>query len=393
MLLVALSLAAGPRPSHAQWRVTVCANVGGNYDPAIVSDGAGGAIITWTDGRSVDFTSDIYAQHVLASGVVDPAWPVNGRALCTAAGAQTFPTIVTDGAGGAIVSWGDFRSGPTDDIYAQHVLASGVVDPAWPADGRALCTAVGRQLLPQIVSDGAGGAIVTWTDARSAGSYTDIYAQHVLASGAVDPAWPANGRALCTGATSSSPQIASDGAGGAIVTWHDLRGATADIYAQRVLASGAVAPAWPANGRVLCTAAGTQANPTIVPDGAGGAIVTWEDSRSSNIDVYAQRVLSSGTVDPGWPVDGRALCTAAYDQTTPQMVTDGAGGAIVKWSDTRSIDADIYAQHLLASGAVDAGWPADGRALFIAAGYQSSIAIVSDGAGGAIVPWVDRWDV
>src|SRR5204863_234844 len=105
----------------------------------------------------------------------------NGRALCTAVSNQIFPTIVSDGVGGAIVTWYDSRSG-NYDIYAQHVLASGAVDGAWPAGGRALCTAAGGQDVPKIVSDGVGGSIVTWEDFRSGSNY-DIYAQRVDASG------------------------------------------------------------------------------------------------------------------------------------------------------------------------------------------------------------------
>src|SRR6185436_10418227 len=161
----------------------------------------GGAIVAWHDNRTgekYDGTyeiNDIYAQHVLASGAVDGAWPADGRGLCTATGDQRSATIVSDGAGGAVVTWQDSRAG-NYDIYTQRVLASGAVDGAWPADGRALCTAAGGQISPTIVSDGAGGAIVTWSDARSPGTGSDIYAQHLLASGAVDGAWPADGRAL-----------------------------------------------------------------------------------------------------------------------------------------------------------------------------------------------------
>src|SRR5207344_1673422 len=101
----------------------------------------------WLDYRSGLSTPDIYAQRVLASGVVDPAWPADGRAVCTANGEQQNPAIVPDGAGGAFVTWADLRDG-ISDIYAQRVLASGVVDPAWPADGLALCTASGPQAFP-----------------------------------------------------------------------------------------------------------------------------------------------------------------------------------------------------------------------------------------------------
>jgi hypothetical protein len=392
--LARAALAAWPDSPTTNLPVCTAGSSSGS-SPTIVSDGAGGAIIAWEDNRS-GTNLDIYAQHALASGDVDPVWPMNGAALCTAALDQLYPMAVSDGVGGAIVTWQDGRSGGANcDIYAQHVLASGVVDPAWPVNGAALCTSANNQLSPRIISDGAGGAIVTWFDFRGGTSSEDIYAQHVLASGVADPAWPVNGVALDTTSCGQFPAIVSDGAGGAIVTWDDFRsgGANYDIYAQHALASGVVDPAWPVNGRALCTAVNNQGDATIVSDGTGGAIVAWSDSRiavGELNDIYAQHVLASGTVDPAWPVDGAALCTAARHQVGPVIVSDGAGGAIVTWFDYRSGSSwDIYAQHVLAAGAVDPAWPVDGAPLCTAANEQSYPTIIPDGAGGAIVTWID----
>src|SRR5262245_7141099 len=163
---LALLLVCLAAPSQAQWPGNgLNVSITGGGAPAMVSDGAGGAIIAWTGGLSGDASvPDIYAQHVLAPPgalVLDPAWPATGRALCTAAGTQWYPAIASDGAGGAIVTWSDFRGAPdADDIYAQHVLASGLVDPNWTANGTLLCNAANRQLSGVIVADGAGGAIV-----------------------------------------------------------------------------------------------------------------------------------------------------------------------------------------------------------------------------------------
>jgi hypothetical protein len=89
------------------------------------------------------------------------------------------------------------------------------------------------------------------------------------------------------------PTIVSDGGSGAIVTWHDYRSEIGDIYAQRLSASGAVR--WTANGVALCTAAGPQGSTAIVSDGAGGAIVAWQDYRGgTNWDIYSQRVDANG---------------------------------------------------------------------------------------------------
>src|SRR5262249_52712043 len=156
----------------------------------------------------------------------------------------------------------------------------------------ALCTANYYQYAPMLATDGAGGAIVTWYDLRSVSS-SDIYVQRVNASGVTQ--WTANGVALCIAANDqSSPKIASDGAGGAFVTWQDLRSGSS-IYAQRVNASGA--PQWGADGNSVCTVGGSQ-YPTIVADGSGGAVITWENYRISSYDIYVQLVNASGI--PQW---------------------------------------------------------------------------------------------
>nr|MBA3899626.1 T9SS type A sorting domain-containing protein [Bacteroidota bacterium] len=154
----------------------------GAREPQLISDGAGGAIITWQDRRSGLFEADIYAQRVNESGVVQ--WTADGVAISTATGEQRWPQLISDDAGGAIITWTDNRSGFSEsDIYAQRLNASGVVQ--WTADGVAISTTTGDQQNPQLISDGAGGAIITWQDQRSGNN--DIYAQNVCASGIIGP--------------------------------------------------------------------------------------------------------------------------------------------------------------------------------------------------------------
>jgi hypothetical protein len=367
-----------------QWTangVAVSAATNDQQYPLIISDGAGGAIMVWQDLRNSATPTDIYAQRVDASGV--PQWTANGVALCTAVNQQVGIRAISDGAGGAIVTWTDYRNGG-HDIYARRVNASGT--PQWTANGVAVCTAVDNQDSPTIVSDGAGGAFVTWYDNRRTGyPNSDIYAQRVDASGV--PQWTANGVALCIADNERFPEaITADGAaGGAIVTWHDSRsGATSDIYAQLVDVSGV--PQWTANGVALCTATNYQQGPMIVSDGAGGAIVTWTDNRGAAADIYTQRVSASGT--PQWTADGVATCTAGDNQYNPTIVSDDAGGAIVTWEDYRAYPPDIYTQRMDASGVPK--WTGDGVALCTATGGQYYPEIVSDGAGGAIVTWEDH---
>jgi hypothetical protein len=95
-------------------------------------------------------------------------------------GKQENLVATSDRAGGMIAVWQDERVGY--DIYAQHVSVGGVVDAAWPVDGRAISTATGDQITPMVVPDGVAGAIVTWQDLRNTVDL-DIYAQRVQANG------------------------------------------------------------------------------------------------------------------------------------------------------------------------------------------------------------------
>jgi hypothetical protein len=165
----------------------------------------------------------------------------------------------------------------------------------------------------------------------------------------------------------------------------DFRSGNYDIYARRVTSSGV--PQWTANGVALVVAADTQGGHTMIADGVGGAIVTWYDHRNGASDIYAQRVNPSGALQ--WTANGIALCTAPDNQSFPTIVSAGAADAIVAWSDSRNGAGtrDIYAQRIQASGVVQ--WAANGVVVSSAANDQSSAAITSNDADGAIVAWHD----
>jgi hypothetical protein len=165
-------------------------------------------------------TTCLVSAALLLSRPASASWPsstlVNVPA-CTAAGDQEFAKVVADGTGGVIVTWFDFRSGTSADIYAQRISAAGA--PVWAADGVPVCAASGDQTYPTIATDGAGGAYIAWNDLRSG---LRVYGQHLDAGGS--PHWDADGIPLCSNpATQQSPEIIGDGAGGAVVAWLDTR--------------------------------------------------------------------------------------------------------------------------------------------------------------------------
>jgi hypothetical protein len=372
---------------HPLWTpngVAVCTATYNQLTPVVVSDGSGGAIIAWHDERNNNLLGDIYAQRIGSSGF--PLWVKDGVAVCTAASYQQAPDIAKDGAGGAIIAWQDNRNG-TYDIYAQRLNASGA--PQWTTDGVVIVSAPIVEVDPKITADGSGGAIIVWRDSRNgcncAGS-ADVYVQRVNSAGATQ--WTANGIALCTAVNDQFPSgIVSDGGGGAIVVWEDQRTSTfsSDIFAQRVNASGT--PVWTPDGIALCTASGLQRAGSTVPDGLGGAIAAWEDWRLGSADIYAQRVDSLG--NGLWASDGIAICSAINDQRAPSISSDGGQGAVVAWEDDRAggSTTDIYVQRVGSSGSPL--WPIDGIALSTATSVQRVARGVTDGVGGAIAMWED----
>ncbi len=367
------------RNGTIQWNgsgVAIC-TVAGSQDPrpTIVSDGVGGAIITWNDYRSGNY--DIYAQRINASGVVQ--WTANGIAICTAANEQSAPTITSVGAGGAVITWNDYRSGTNFDIYAQRINASGVVQ--WTANGVAICTAANTQLFPTITSDNAGGAIVAWTDNRSGANH--IYAQRISVDGV--SRWMLNGVPICLAQESqTSPKLVSDNVRGSIVTWRDYRSGGPSyyaIFAQRIDSTGAVQ--WTQNGVLALSAADINSDHNIVGDESGGVIVTC--SKSSSLDIYAQRINMDGVVQ--WTSSGVAISTANFNEA-PTITGDLHGGAIIAWQHYGgSAFSDIYAQRVNSNGSTQ--WTTNDVAVCSAPGSQVFEAIVGDGAGGAIIAWTD----
>lgn len=356
--------------------VAVASSSADQTSPSIISDGGGGAIISWQDLRNGN--SDIFAQHISSGGV--QLWPSSGVAICIAAGQQAQPAMVGDGSGGAILAWVDYRSGSANgDIFVQRITAAGVA--RWTADGIPICAAGGDQLNPRLVTDEIGGAIIAWEDNRG-GPNSDIYAQRVDQNG--NAKWTANGIRVSTASSyQQNPSIAIDDAHGAIIVWQDYRGGNWDIYAQH-LGSDSTA-LWTSNGAAVCSTPGDQVLPVITLDGFGGAIMAWDDYRNADHDIYAQNLASGGTIL--WTHNGQAVCTFSGDQTFPAIFGDGLGGAIMTWQDARSSNADVYAQRMGTGGT--GVWTQDGVAVSTATNEQSSPVITNDDANGAFIAWQD----
>jgi hypothetical protein len=363
----------------------ICRLSGDQAQAQIISDSIGGAYITWEDARVGSLQEDIYIQRVDSNGSIQ--FPTNGIPICTADSWQKQPQMISDGSGGAIITWADDRIPPIGfisqtDIYTQRINSTG--DVQWDANGTVICTAERFQQKPLLVSDETGGAIIAWQDYRT-GSY-DIYTQRINSTG--DIQWDANGTAICLySGYQYIEDIISDGAGGAIMVWLDTRDdfSERDIYAQKINSSGSVQ--WTIDGVKLSDVHVEQSYPQICSDGMGGAIITWMDNRSSSNKIYTQKINSTGGIQ--WGANGTSVSTRMTNQLIPSICTDEMGGAIIAWMDNRNeINYyDIYAQRINSTG--NRQWNSNDNPILIADNNQALNHLISDGMGGALIAVTD----
>lgn len=396
-LLLASLVLTGVSIAQIQWEppdgVEIRQGVHLEWSRSAVADGSGGLIVTWSDTRAGD--RDLYAQLFDANG--DPQWGGGGITVCAVAGRQEDPVIVTDGAGGGIIAWVDFRDG-IEDVYAQRVTYDGAI--AWAPEGIALCTAQNIQTSLRSSDDGSGGMIVAWQDFRDDAS-GDIYAQRILGDATI--VWDPDGVPVSEAdGGQTAHTVDGDELGGAIIAWSDDRFVDVgrDIYAQRIRADGSAA--WTVDGEPVCDTGGGQEEPRLVRDSAHGAFVVWRDRRDDyNGDIYGQRIDSTGV--GLWPIfgdaDGIQICTVENSaQSLPRIINDGEGGAITIWLDDRAavFDEDVYAQRLSSTG--ERSWKVagpdslQGVPVCDESGRQLEARVVTDGLGGAVVAWADHRD-
>jgi len=373
--------------SGAQWtnnttlNTTVCNVAGSQRDPRIIKDGYGGAFIVWKDSRSS--VPDIFVQRINSAGIA--LWTLQGVGACTNPSDQSTPSIVSDMAGGIIVTWSDWRSGIERDIYAQRIDSLG--NMLWTFNGAIVTNKTEREHNERIVSDGAGGCIIAWEQQNTTNWNWDIWAQRLNSNGV--PQWINGGIPLCTNSSNKrNPKLQKDQSGGTYVTWQDLRnGIEYDIYAQHVSSSGT--RLWGNSALAVCNASNDQNNPKIDPDSiTGGVYIAWADERNiaNGHDIYCQKIDPNGNFL--WTTNGLPVCSAPGSQTAVDLLSNpDIDGVIAVWKDNRSTSSDIYAQRLNNSGVPQ--WITNGVPICTTNMPQINPNISYDESGGAVIVWQD----
>lgn len=342
--------------SNGGFPIVVCVNAQAQKNPKVARMSDGNYVVVWEDDRlGASDVTDIYAQRLLAASG-DKTWSDDGVLVNGAVNSQYSPLLVAGNDGAAVISWIDNRFGNlSPKIYCQKMRTDST--RAWkesPTDssGRPVAVSATRKLNLRMCSDGSGGAVMTWYNANTTINSVLVFAQRIEGSDNGNFLWTVEGVPVCSSSFVQVPESVEISGNGVIISFYQETGGNiSDLFAQKLDISNG-APLWTATGITVCDAVNGQNNSKIVSDGSGGAIIAWEDYRVAGVNIYAQRLSSTGAVV--WPTaNGTVVASATSSQQQISLITDGCK-SFYAWVDFRNINTngDIYASSLDCNGVV-----------------------------------------
>lgn len=236
----------------------------------MVPDGEGGAILAWTGMPAAVGHFNVYAQRIDANGA--RLWGSQDVVVCNAANNQNSVSAISDGHGGAVVMWRDYRA-VNDEYYVQRVGPTGTM--LWTANGIPFSVDNHRSIYAEnLVQDDH-----LWVMANVTGFTTDnIRVQKFdIATGARQ--FGDNGVGVSPDRFGYEPAMTTDSEQGVVVAWRPAAEDTSNtVTAQRL--DGAGVPQWQTYGVPVSTDPAGKRSIAIVPAGDGNTIVGWIDERN-----------------------------------------------------------------------------------------------------------------
>ncbi len=398
----------------AQWSangISVVTKSAAQFDVKVIYDGSGGIYLVWRESIDLFSNYNIYAQRILLDGT--KLWGSTGILLQSLSGKALSQSICVNEDGDLLVTWQFNPTAPNSvDVYAQKINRDGVIQ--WNNNGLIICNSTGRNVFgSKIISDQNGGAYIIWSDNRIDLSNFDVYAQRISSNGNI--LWNQNGITVCTKPGSQNTKhLISDNNGGAMIFWEDIQESSYNVCAQRIDSLGN--KLFAADGKVLyntsnhfdqyefltanndeifllwtdsdkniyaqkvdyygnfiwsneipvCTTQSSVSYLAVCPSDVNGVVITWQDNRNGNFDIFCQWISSDGSAM--WNNNGVPICDEVSEQTDHCTCSDNFGGAVITWADMRNSNFDIYAQNIDVRGKLGSN-----RYLFQKSGLNKTI--------------------
>jgi hypothetical protein len=326
-------------------------DLGWDWTPVIVNDGAGVWITIWrsndTLNDTVEVDDDIFFSRSTDSGVGWSAVATLNTNAATDSGTDWYPDIATDGQGRWVAVWEslDTLGDTIDDDNDILVSRSENGGATWTAPAALNTNAAGDagdDLRPQATTDRQGNWIAVWESTNelspSTGGDDDIHFARSTDLGAswTDPA-ALNSNAATDSGDDTIAQLTTDGHGHWIAHWQSLEtfggtlGADHDILYALSENNGID---WTLQGALNTNAANDSGNDNLsqlTTDGEGAWIAVWQSNDTlggtveNELDILTTRMASTPGASVVW-VDfdqqGIELGTQNYPYNTVDEAVD-----------------------------------------------------------------------
>ena len=285
------------------------------------------------------------------------------------AGGAFEPQVAMAGNGDAVAVWYQDDGASRNNIWANRYVAA---TDSW-GTATLLEASTATASSPQVAVDVSGDAMVVWS--AYAGSASIWAIRYTAGTG-----WDAAAQRIETGATNSAgaAQIAVGANGDAFAVWTRFDGARNNIWANRY----AIAThAWETATPIESGNAGTAEAPHVAVDVNGNAVAAWTYFDGARYDILVNRY---GVSSHGWdPVTPSLTATATGGGDAPRVAVDVAGNATVVWAQADAGRYSIWANRLT----VGAGWATAVLIETDDAGDAALPQVAVDGTGNAIAVW------
>jgi hypothetical protein len=313
--------------------------------PKVTVTSAGNAVFAW---QADEVT---VMQKVSPSGSL--LWGPDGITLSESGITYSWPQLLPVGTDDVIMKYFEDTGpsySPTRHVFAQRYNSSG--DAVWSSPAT-ISNAGGISAWTQIfpfINDGNDGFYIAWHDDRDNNMLSSTYVQHISNSGAV--LFITNGVEASTmgGRNHFYPYLAlPPGSSNVYVFWNEMDGDQnlRGIYGQKLSSTGT--RLWASTGKVFIEISSTNVYPYAAGGSPTDAVLFYEDYFDAiNGQLKAMRVDADGNFV--WTPSFKTICSVNSEKVHT-VVNDFANNQwILSWEDNRNGESDIYAQNIQLNG-------------------------------------------
>ena len=250
-------------------------------------------------------------------------------------GTALAPQIAIDDSGAGLAVWQQ-SDGTRFNIWANRFSSS----TGWGTATLIETSNGGDASSPQIAIDAQGDALAVWQQVDSLG-VTSIYANRFTQA---TSSWGNAVTIETGGGSASTPDIAMDGVGNALVVWSQSDGLRTHIWANRFTHA---TRSWGVATQIENGSAGNASSPQIAVNLSGNAMAVWEQQDSlGRINIWANRF----TPNIGWDTAVIIETVNTGDAQAPQIAMDASSNAVAVWSQSDGVRLNIWTNRFTTVG-------------------------------------------